>query len=184
MWKRVATLGGRCFRAESLASHPASGQRQGCRFHLAVSNVWKNYSLFFPMLGTLKSQVDPQLVEGYTPPEKRLATKYWEEVWRRRKMTDKKLTLGQAIDQIIEALDSLEQNARQTAINAACSHLGMKPAGTTAGASMPQPTLPHPQPPSANPTPQIHTPVKRIDIRTLKEEKNPNSVKQMACVVA
>lgn len=41
-------------------------------------------------------------------------------------MSDTKLTLGQAIDQIISALEALDQDARNTAISAACAHLNLK----------------------------------------------------------
>ena len=40
-------------------------------------------------------------------------------------MSEKKLTLGQSIDQVISALEPLDEGARQTAINAACEHLGI-----------------------------------------------------------
>ncbi len=100
-------------------------------------------------------------------------------------MAEKALTLGQAIDQIIGALDGLDSDARQTAINAACSHLGLIQVGAqpaSAPAITPPPTLKQDShQPSAPHHPKPH---KQIDIRTLKEEKNPSSVKQMACVVA
>lgn len=41
-------------------------------------------------------------------------------------MPETKLSLGQAIDQIIGALDGLGQDARTTAISAACKHLKIK----------------------------------------------------------
>lgn len=99
-------------------------------------------------------------------------------------MAEKKITLGQAIDQIIEALESLDPDTRQTAIDAACSHLGLNPIGNSLRTALPhtppgvEPALPltQPTPPAA------HT--QKIDIRTLKEQKQPESAKQMACVVA
>ena len=42
-------------------------------------------------------------------------------------MSDKKLTLGQAIDQIVAALESLDENARGTALSAACDLLKITP---------------------------------------------------------
>lgn len=101
-------------------------------------------------------------------------------------MADKKLTLGQAIDQIIDALDSLEQDARQTAIDAACSHLGIQ---SRTGSPSP-PAQPHSgssklsQPSHTTSQPKGEKKSELMDIRTLKEQKQPKSAKQMACVVA
>ncbi len=99
-------------------------------------------------------------------------------------MTENKMTLGQAIDQIIDALNSLNPEARLTAVEAACSHLDVK-LGSTQSVSPASPaTLPthipatHAVPPVASP------PLKKMDIRTLKEQKQPKSAKQMACVIA
>lgn len=88
------------------------------------------------------------------------------------------MTLGQSIDQIIEALESLDEQARQTAIDAACAHLGLQTVNT----------FTPPQPP-ANPSPENRTPPPAdknniTDIRSLKEQKSPKSASQMACVVA
>lgn len=94
-------------------------------------------------------------------------------------MTDKKLTLGQAIDRMIEALEPLESQARQTAINAACSHLGIQVGEIE---STPKSgTVLSTENPVINP---VGTVIKQMDIRTLKEQKNPKSAKQMACLVA
>ncbi|MBW1913548.1 MAG: hypothetical protein JRI86_01295 [Deltaproteobacteria bacterium] len=99
-------------------------------------------------------------------------------------MTEKKQTLGQAIDQIIEALDSLAPDARQTAIDAACSHLGIAKSTSVAPPQVvPQPTAALIRTPSLHETPPAHSP-KVMDIRTFKESKGPKSAKQMACVVA
>ncbi|MHB8495497.1 MAG: hypothetical protein ACYC9Z_16745 [Casimicrobiaceae bacterium] len=98
-------------------------------------------------------------------------------------MTEKKLTLGQAIDQITAALEQLDESTRVTAIQAACSHLGLvaplAPAHTPATVTQ-QSTVP------ASPHGQSHSEGsgKKADIRSLKEEKQPNSARQMACVVA
>lgn len=99
-------------------------------------------------------------------------------------MGEGKITLGQAIDKIIEALDPLDPDARRTAVEAACSHLGIS-------LSTPQsPPLPPPAPPgngvgvvqalagAAASTAAVK------DIRALKEEKQPTSATQMACIVA
>ena len=97
-------------------------------------------------------------------------------------MTQQKQTIGQAIDQVISALEALEKEARKTAVLAVCAHLGIAidqestslPA-TTGNVSSGQPA---PPPPPA-PTPPAST-----DIRTLKEQKKPKSAQQMACLVA
>ena len=87
-------------------------------------------------------------------------------------------TIGQAIDQIIHALSSLDDASRVTAVRAACEHLKIKPpegsavppakssstlTGDSAGAGLP-------------PAPR--------DIKELKEQKNPSSANEMAAVVA
>lgn len=97
-------------------------------------------------------------------------------------MSDTKLTLGQAIDQIISALEALEQDARNTAIAAACAHLNLKMSPDTQGhggadhlaAQAVAAIAPHAH--------AYHG--KKVDIRSLKEEKSPDSAKQMACIVA
>src|SRR2546425_774647 len=101
-------------------------------------------------------------------------------------MAETKASLGQAIDQIIGALEGPNQDARVTAVSAACKHLNieMSPVAQLRGpgASLP----PQGQHPSAAATAH-HGHVqhgRRVDIRFLKEEKNPDSAKQMACVVA
>ncbi|MGA2324416.1 MAG: hypothetical protein ABSG22_11275 [Sedimentisphaerales bacterium] len=95
-------------------------------------------------------------------------------------MPEKKISIGQAIDQIINALDSLELDARKTAIDAACSHLGIQP-------SICQTKLINAPALTREPISQV-TPMSpltsTIDIRTLKEQKQPESAQQMACIVA
>ena len=101
-------------------------------------------------------------------------------------MSDNKISLGQAIDQMINALEGLDQNARLTAISAVCAQLNI---GAPFGAQ------PHVQvstsPPTTEPTKEATMShqsqlqqKKKVDIRSLKEEKNPDSAKQMACLVA
>ena len=98
-------------------------------------------------------------------------------------MTEKKLTLGQAIDQITAALEQLDESTRVTAIQAACSHLGLVAPLTPAHAAATvtqQSTVP--AAPHGHSHPERSG--KKVDIRSLKEEKQPSSAKQMACVVA
>ena len=99
---------------------------------------------------------------------------------------EKKLTLGQAIDQIIDALDDLEPDARQTAIDAACSNLGIQPSGGRAPVAASPASAPSKltQPLHATPPPTGGKTPKSVDIRSLKEQKQPKSAKQMACIVA
>ena len=100
-------------------------------------------------------------------------------------MTEKQVTLGQAIDQIIEALRPLKPEERLTAVEAACSHLDVKiesgrPVLPTPSASLSQ------QPPSSQSTSPgpIVSPRLKVDIRSLKDQKQPKSARQMACVIA
>ncbi|MCP1171520.1 hypothetical protein [Ralstonia chuxiongensis] len=93
-----------------------------------------------------------------------------------------KLTIGKAIDQIIDALSSLDKKEQMTVINTVCSHLEfdkiparaqpdiMPPAQTTSPASSPD------QGSAAR--------ARSIDIRSLRETKQPDSARQMACLVA
>jgi hypothetical protein len=98
-------------------------------------------------------------------------------------VTDEKHTLGEAIDQIVKALESLDEPVRATALTAACLHLKItllsaapvhtnhqpaRTAGEQLGAAGHTPL-----------SPKVHT-----NIRTLKEEKKPKSAIEMACVVA
>lgn len=96
-------------------------------------------------------------------------------------MPQEKQTLGQAIDQILAALESLDDGARKTALMAVCAHLSIELPG-----KVPEPRVTEPTAPvsasAQNPATQPSAP--RIDIRSLKETKKPASVQQMACLVA
>lgn len=99
-------------------------------------------------------------------------------------MQHDKQTLGQAIDQIIFALESLDDGARKTALMAVCAHLSIDLPNKTMRERVAEPT------PvvsvagqgalaaSLQPTPA------RVDIRSLKDTKRPTSAQQMACLVA
>ena len=97
-------------------------------------------------------------------------------------MTDGKLTIGQAIDQVEKALASFESSDQQTILAAVCSHL--KIAAPPQLAAIPAPAQ------NLASVSAVVTPVevKRIetgvDIKSLKNEKQPNSARQMACIVA
>lgn len=91
-------------------------------------------------------------------------------------------TLGQAIDEIILALQPLDQDSRITAVRASCEHLDIplveKPTGATGtGAQAKGGT-------GSQATP--HTPSSEyiVDIKTLKEQKRPTSANEMAALVA
>lgn len=89
------------------------------------------------------------------------------------------MSLGQAIDTIIEALEPLDSTTRQTAITAACSHLNIQFAEKESKIA-----LPGDNPIVQTINTQVVTSHKQIDIRTFKEEKAPKSAAQMACIVA
>ena len=99
-------------------------------------------------------------------------------------MTDKKLSLGQAIDNIITALENLDENAQKTALSAVCSHLGITlgPIEVQAAATSYEET----QETRVKPAVEVAETQqrKKIDIRSLKEDKKPKTALQMACVVA
>lgn len=100
-------------------------------------------------------------------------------------------TLGQAIDQILNALGPLDDGARLTALTAACMQLqitmcDLRPSALSSGTPTPPPPAPPVEathvaaPVSATPPQQVAP----IDIRTFKDQKKPTSARQMACVVA
>jgi hypothetical protein len=90
-------------------------------------------------------------------------------------MASEKLSFGQAIDKIIEALQGLDEKTRANAIAAACAQMGLE-----------SPVIEKKTPPSgsgsAPDTPPAGKPPK--DIRTLRVEKAPSSAIEMACIVA
>ena len=100
-------------------------------------------------------------------------------------MTAEKMTLGQAIDLVEKALASFDGPDQQTILTAVCSHLKIAPPAALApvarGSGLAG--IPGPQ---ASPEPAA-TPRAfdaGIDIKTFKNQKQPSSAKQMACVVA
>jgi hypothetical protein len=86
-------------------------------------------------------------------------------------------TLGQAIDSIVAALQSLEPHARTVAIHAACAHLGLE---SSASSNVSAQTDAVPPVSRQSPAPGAT----KVDIRSLKEAKQPKTAKQMACLVA
>ena len=89
-------------------------------------------------------------------------------------------TLGQAIDEVLQALMPLEDTARMTALRAACEHLDIRqqiadgaPVATSdrdgAGAAS---------------TPKVEPLSPFSDLRWLRERIRPKSSREMACLVA
>lgn len=96
--------------------------------------------------------------------------------------TSAKKTLGNAIDDIVAALEALDEASRPTAIRAACEHLGMTvPASSAAPSSGSAPAQVTGAGPAASSAPASQA---ITDIRTFKEQKQPASAAEMACVVA
>lgn len=94
-----------------------------------------------------------------------------------------KKTLGQAIDEIIAALESIDESARATAIRAACEHVGIEQ--DAAGASVVERALSSGGGVGAgSDAVEQHATRAALDIRTLKEQKAPTSAIEMACLVA
>lgn len=98
-----------------------------------------------------------------------------------------KPTLGQAIDQVIEALGAFQATDQQTILKAVYAHLNI---------AAPKGDAPPPPPrreEAAVPERQNRPPPRSsagdgefagMDIKSFKELKNPTSARQMACVVA
>jgi hypothetical protein len=95
-----------------------------------------------------------------------------------------KLTLGQAIDQVIGALAAFKAAEQQTILRAVYAHLnisgpvGAAPAGRTHEEQAREERAP------ALPSRAGEGEYAGMDIKTFKEVKNPSSARQMACVVA
>jgi hypothetical protein len=93
----------------------------------------------------------------------------------------KQKTLGQAIDEIIDALKSLDEPSRSVAIHAACNHLGIEQAARAPGEG--QSRVESSTERDENDRP-IQPRQQANDIRHFKELKQPSTALEMACVVA
>jgi len=95
-------------------------------------------------------------------------------------MIEKARTLGSAIDALLDALEPLDAAARETAIIAVSRQLKIALGEPSTAPRSEQSSVSSDvsAPPVIAPAPV------RIDIRSLKDQKKPNSAKQMACVVA
>lgn len=110
-------------------------------------------------------------------------------------MTELKMTIGRAIDQTIEALASLDKREQLAVIATVCSVLQLDVATHSIDGASPRDGLHATQSESrtdgtvgSNKTKmaahESHRHQSGIDIRTLKDQKQPDSARQMACLVA
>ena len=87
-------------------------------------------------------------------------------------------TIGQAIDELIGALSSIDEASRITAIKAACDHLKLELFSNA---------LPASSPPSYRlmpPAGDTSSPARLVDIKSFRAEKQPTSANEMAALVA
>lgn len=94
------------------------------------------------------------------------------------KQPDTSKTLGQAIDEVIQALGPLDESSRVTAIKAACEQLKIQLFGIQQNEPLFQQTPGTASPATATAQARI------ADIKTFKQEKQPSSANEMAAVVA
>lgn len=90
----------------------------------------------------------------------------------------KSKSLGQAIDEVIAALEGLDAQTRVTAVKAACEHLKIEGFANAAGKQDQRGSSGsgggvNDAPPSSG----------ILDIKTLKNEKQPGTAIEMACIV-
>jgi len=97
-------------------------------------------------------------------------------------MVVQKKSLGQAIDEVIDALVALDESTRQIAVKAACEQLHIPFESAQTQGLIPPALGTHPQTPRTPPAPG--GPTKIADIRSFKEEKKPSTDIEMAAVVA
>jgi hypothetical protein len=95
-----------------------------------------------------------------------------------------KLTLGQAIDQVITALGAFKAADQQTILRAVYAHLNISGPGEVAPAVRRQEEPVREERATASPPRSDEGEYSGIDIKAFKELKNPSSARQMACVVA
>jgi len=93
------------------------------------------------------------------------------------KQSETQKTLGQAIDELISALSSIDESSRITAIHAACDHLKIRLFNSRL--TQPAPAI------STEPLPgEQGAPPRFLDIKSFRNEKLPSSANDMAAVVA
>jgi hypothetical protein len=98
-------------------------------------------------------------------------------------MNNPKPTIGQAIDQILAALTALDKREQQTVLSTVCAFLELDARAVPGNAGL---AASAPAAPAARNSPEaLRANASRVmDIRALKEEKRPDSARQMACIVA
>lgn len=96
-------------------------------------------------------------------------------------MTETKLTLGKAIDQIVEALQHFDNRDRVAILNTVCAHLQIE--GDRQAQSA-QPEVRTLRDAESHASKVSQKPEDGLDIRTLRTQKAPTSARQMACLVA
>ena len=95
-----------------------------------------------------------------------------------------KLTLGQAIDQVIAALSAFKAADQQTILKAVYAHLNISGPGVAASTARAQEVPTQHERPTEAPPRTSERDFSGMDIKTFKDLKNPSSARQMACVVA
>jgi len=90
----------------------------------------------------------------------------------------KKKSLGEAIDELINALSDLDESSMLIAVKAACEQLNIPLDFVRTSVQIP------PHPGVLFPMPTGPSPEMGGDIRSLKESKDPRNDIEMACVVA
>jgi len=95
-----------------------------------------------------------------------------------------KLTLGQAIDQVITALGAFKAADQQTILRAVYAHLNISAPAEAAPAGRTHEEPAREDRVAAFPSRAGEGEYAGMDIKTFKELKNPSSARQMACVVA
>lgn len=97
-------------------------------------------------------------------------------------MTETKPTVGEAIDEITKALETFDAHERQTILATVCALLKIAPPFGVGAQNVPAGTAKVADPAK---TPPVQSGLERgIDIKTLKNQKQPSSAREMACIVA
>ena len=94
-----------------------------------------------------------------------------------------KPTLGQAIDQVITALEAFGSADQQTILRAVYAHLNIAGPAEVAPVGKRHEVPPQKERAAAPPPADVGE-YAGMDIKSFKELKNPSSARQMACVVA
>lgn len=92
--------------------------------------------------------------------------------------TPENKTLGQAIDEVIAALQPLDSTMRMTAIRAACEHLKITLVDKPDNVQLTGHEVRQPSQEPTSPAPQF------TDIRSLKEQKQPQTASEMSALIA